>query len=194
MPTVYVIEDGPDERVALESMFRSAGLRVQCFESAESFLDTFDPDSADSAGCVVVDVQLPGKSGMELLHELRLRSRIPVIVVTGYAEVADSVQAMRIGAIDFIEKPYRAEHLLDQVHRGLKHHEAIRIIERRLSSLTAREREVMEMLATGKTAVQVADELGLSRKTVDVHRSRILSKAAVSNVVELVSLLHQLDS
>lgn len=171
-------------------MFRSAGLRVECFESAESFLDAFD---SESVGCVVVDVQLPGKSGIELLHELRNRSRIPVVVVTGFAEITDSVQAMRIGAIDFIEKPYKPEHLLEQVRTGLSRHETIRRIERRLDALTAREREVMEILAIGRTAVQVADELGLSRKTVDVHRSRILSKAGVNNVVELVAMLHQLD-
>lgn len=192
MPTVYVIEDGADQRVAMESMLRSAGLRVECYDSAEAFLEAFNQESV---GCVIVDVRLPGRSGIELLDELRRRgSRISVVVVTGFAEVADTVRAMRTGAIDFLEKPFRADHLIHQVQRGLERHQNIRGIERRLSNLTAREREVMQLLATGMTAVQIAEQLGLARKTVDVHRGRILSKVAVSNVVELLALLHQLEA
>lgn len=192
MPTVYVIEDGPDQRVALEMILRSAGLHVESFDSAESFLGGFP---TDGVGCVVVDVRLPGKSGIQLIEELRERgSRISVVVVTGFAEIPDSVQAMRTGAIDFLEKPFDSEHLVSRVQEGLVRHEEIRQIEHRLSDLTAREREVMGLLATGLSAVQIAERLGLSRKTVDVHRGRILTKVKVRNVVELLALLHRLDA
>lgn len=172
-------------------MLRSADLRVECFESAETFLDVYENNSV---GCVVLDVKLPGKSGIQLIEELRSREiRVSVVVVSGFPEVADITQAMRTGVVDYLAKPFNAEHLVTRVREGLDRHTEIQGIEHRLAGLTPREREVMQLLVTGMSAVQIAERLGLSRKTVDVHRGRILAKTSVNNVVELASLIHRLN-
>jgi two-component system, LuxR family, response regulator FixJ len=191
-PTVSIIDDDIPMRTSLAWLLESAGRVVDTHSSAEDFLATHDPEQV---GCLIADLRLPGMSGLALLQELVARkSSLPMILLTGYGETRTAVQALKLGAFDFIEKPFDMS-LLDRVHRAVEYHELVfqlhqrREHERtRLKGLTSREREVMELVVEGLANKVIAQELGVSEKTVEVHRSRVMHKLRVNSVADLVRL------
>ncbi|MGE0649269.1 MAG: response regulator transcription factor [Alphaproteobacteria bacterium] len=190
---VFVVDDDADNRKALGRAIRAAGFKTCAFDSAEAFLTCHDPDVP---GCVVLDLAMPGLGGLALQRELASSgcSR-PIIFVTGRGDIAASVQALKAGAVDFLTKPVDIHALTDAVHRALKwdHHARAVMAERqaiglRLASLTPREQQVLELVIKGKLNKQIAGDLGISEKTVKVHRSRVYEKLGVFSVAELVHL------
>jgi FixJ family two-component response regulator len=192
-PTVFIVEDAQEVRVALSRMLTVAGYEVRCFESAERFLNEQD---VESPGCLLLDVCLPGLSGIELQHQLVDSQRArPIIFVTGTADIQISVQAMKEGAIDFLTKPIDTERLFAAVEQAFRHdreqraERAIRrAIAKRLQALTARERQVLEHVICGRLNKQIGADLSIGEKTVKVHRARVMAKMAVRSVAELVQL------
>lgn len=191
--TVYVVDDDPALRESLSYLLRSSGLAVTTFESARGFLDGY---KKGGRGCLVVDVRMPDMNGLQLQEYLAAEgSSIPVIIITGHGDVQMAVKALKNGALDFIEKPFTGQALLDRVQEAL-HVDASRTIERskiedvrrRFLRLTKREREVMEKVANGKANKVIAAELGLKPKTVEVHRARLMQKLEVDSVAQLVRL------
>jgi len=191
--TVFVVDDDEMVRDAASWLLESAGCRVSLFDSGEDLLSHCTPDDA---GCVVLDMRLPGLSGLALQDEL-IRSGYtqPVIVLTGYGEVAVAVRAFQRGAFDFIEKPYSSEQLVDSVQAALELDRAQRQRAReqahfalRVERLTRREREIMMMVVAGKPNKVVAYELGIAEKTVESHRAKVMEKMEVGSLAELVRL------
>jgi RNA polymerase sigma factor (sigma-70 family) len=188
---VYVVDDDDAMRDSLVWLLESQGFAVQAFASGESFLELY---REEMRGCLVLDVRMPGMSGLELYeHLVALRSSLPVLFVTGHGDVPMAVSALKKGAVDFIEKPFGdkdmlrlVEHCLavDRSQAETRQREAE--VHRRLESLTAREREVLDLVVAGKLNKQIADDLGISMKTVEVHRGRVMEKMAVGSVAELV--------
>lgn len=193
-PTVHVVDDDPAVRDGLVWLFASRGLTVTQWESGESFLDG---GGASARGCVLLDVRMGGMSGLEVLDRLEEQGSIlPVIVLTGHGDVPVAVQSLKKGAIDFVEKPFDAEDLVERVQAALalelRRQEAAtatRTVERQLATLSAREREVMELMLKGLLNKQIADDLGIAMRTVEVHRARILEKFSVRSAVELAGRL-----
>lgn len=191
--TVYVVDDDPALRESLSYLLKSEGLRVRTFESARAFL--FEHER-NTRGCLVVDVRMPEMSGLQLLEQLTGEgSELPVIVITGHGDVPMAVRALKFGALDFIEKPFGDQALLDRVHEALdedrrRHGEQIQRDEivRRMSRLTQRECEVMDRVADGKPNKVIAEELGLSPKTVEVHRARLMHKLEVDSLAQLMRI------
>jgi FixJ family two-component response regulator len=192
--TVYIVDDDEAIRDSLKWLLESRSLKVQIFASSEEFLGVF---REGLAGCIVLDVRMPGMSGLQLYEQLRDQGcSLPVIFITGHGDVPMAVSALKQGAADFIEKPFNDEDMLGLIERCMaqdlaasrKRSENAAAVER-LNSLTQREREVLDLIVTGKLNKQVADELNISIKTVEVHRSRVMEKMAVSSVAELVQLV-----
>jgi FixJ family two-component response regulator len=191
-PTVYVIDDDTRGGTSLAWLLESAGRVVEMYASAEAFLSSYD---AGKVGCLITDLRLPGMSGIALLQELASRgSTLPVILLTGYGETRTAVQALKLGAFDFIEKPYDMS-LLDQVQRAIEFHQRAFGLHlqrergrKRIDGLTSREREVMQLVVEGCANKVIASELGVSEKTVEVHRSRVMHKLNVRSVADLVRL------
>lgn len=191
--TVFVVDDDDAVRRSLRRMLESVGLSVETFASAREFLDSYDPARP---GCLILDIKMPGMSGLELQEELiRGERSIPVIVISAHIDVETTVRALKKGAVDFLKKPYKGKVLLERVLQSLeldaqhRQEEAMRAqAMARLHSLTPRELEVMGHLVAGKATKQIAAELGLSRKTVDVHRGHIMTKLDAQSVVDLVRL------
>jgi FixJ family two-component response regulator len=189
--TVFVVDDDPAMRESLSWLLQSAGFAVETYDSAEHFLSVCD---RLAAGCILLDLKLPGKSGLELQHELAARHVTqPIIFLTGYAEVQTAVRALKTGAFDFLEKPFNDETLLECVRRALElersnrqAHERISTLTRKLERLSRREREVMELMIAGSPTKLIAAELGLSPKTVEVHRGRVMRKMEVRTLPQLV--------
>ena len=192
-PTVYVIDDDPGARRAITWMLESSGRRVESFASGEAFLESY---RADHAGCVVLDVRMPGMGGLALQEEIVRRGiPLPVIMITGYSEVSVAVRALQLGAIDFIEKPIADAVFLERIEHAFaldaERRQRRCLRERcthRLGRLTRREREVMAMLVARKANKVVAYELGISQKTVESHRARVMSKLEVASLPDLVRL------
>jgi len=191
--TVFVVDDDAAMRESLRFLVESVGLDVETFERAEDFLARYDPELP---GCLILDVRMPEVSGLELQERLaEYGSGLPIIMVTGYGDVPMAVRAMRNGAVDFIEKPFSDQHLIDRVQEAIARDRLRRTerkgresVARRVSTLSAREREVLDLVVTGKANKVIANELGLSPKTVEVHRARLMKKLNVSSVAELVQL------
>lgn len=190
-PTLFVVDDDPAMRRSLQQLAESVALQIETFDSAAAFLKAYDPDRP---GCLLLDLRMPGMGGLELQQQLNARGgAIPIIILTAYADVDAAVRAMKAGAIDFMEKPFSAQALLERIHAALAR-DAQRRQQRalhadfhsRLRRLTPREKEVMGLLAEGKSVKMVAVELGLSHKTVQVHRARIMDKLEVSSIAEMV--------
>ena len=192
--TVFVVEDNRDTRDALAINLEGAGFRVEAFDSAEGFLLSF---GGDAAGCLVVDMYLPDMDGLALQEELARRgSRLPVIFITGYADVPLVVRAMRAGAIDFLEKPITAADLLGAVLRGLDRrpptNQTLRreaeAVAAKVATLSEREHEVFEGLVAGKRAKEIAFELGISSRTVEVYRANAMGKLGARTPAELIRM------
>ena len=192
--TVFVVDDDAAVRDSIQELLDSVDLRAECFPSAIAFLDAFQPDRA---GCLVVDVRMAEMSGLALQEKLvELEIRIPIIVITGHGDVPMAVQAMKNGAVDFIQKPYREQALLDSINNALGRDGAARSlngsddIERRLDDLTEREQEVLDKTLAGMTSKEIARELDVSPRTVEAHRSNLLRKLGVGTVKELILRLN----
>ena len=193
-PTVFVVDDDPAVLRGLRLLIKSVKLNVKTYSSAQEFLDDYDPAQP---GCLLLDLRMPGISGLELQEILRTRNiPIPIIIITGYGEVLSAVQAMRKGAINFLEKPFNDQHLLEEVQKAIaedaqvrqKHAEQEAVLAR-LALLTPREREVMDLVTAGKLNKVIARQLGIGPKTVEFHRSHIMKKMKVDSVAELVALV-----
>ena len=197
-PTVFVVDDDESVRGSLRFLLRSAGLDSRAFGSAPEFLAAYDPAQP---GCLVLDVRMPGMSGLELQQELNLRGAIvPVIFITGHGDIPMAVEAMQHGAHDFLQKPFRDQDLIERVRRALAKDARTRAaleeharIRSRLESLTAREREVMALMARGKPNKIIAHELGVSQRTVEIHRARVMEKSGASSLAELVRMVMNLE-
>jgi two-component system, LuxR family, response regulator FixJ len=192
-PVVFVVDDDPAMRDSLRWLIESTGVRVETYRDAQTFLDACQPEMP---GCLVLDVRMPGMSGLDLQAELARRGiALPTIVITGHAEVPLAVRAVKAGAIDFIEKPFSDQLLLDRVRQGLELDRQGRDgrrrraeARRRAGSLTQREREVLDLVVAGRSNRAIAAGLGLSPKTVEVHRAHVMEKMGAASVAELVHL------
>jgi two-component system, LuxR family, response regulator FixJ len=192
--TVFVIDDNPAVRKSIQVLFHAAGFYVETYASSREFLAAYDPRRP---GCLVLDLKLRGESGLDLLDELATqRAALPVIVLTAHGSVPTSVRAMKAGAIDFVEKAGRPSELVVRVREALelgrqrqKADAAQTLIEQRAARLTPREQQVAELLLEGKGSKQIAASLGVSRRTVEFHRSRLLAKMQVRSTAELVATL-----
>jgi two-component system, LuxR family, response regulator FixJ len=192
-PTVFVVDDDLAMRTSLQWLIESTGMRVLTFESADAFLASYYPGRA---GCLLLDVRMPGMSGLELQAYLaREGYGIPVIVITGHGDVAMAVKAMKSGAVDFIEKPFHDEDLLRSIRNALAYDQRWRAsratraeIAARLAELTPREHEVMGMVTDGKANREIAAALGVSAKTVEAHRARVMEKMRAESLAELVRM------
>ena len=195
-PTVYVVDDDPQVCESLGLMIRSVGLDVKTFLSAEAFLDG-SHNLPKAPKCLVLDVRMPGLSGLGLQQMLASHERkMPVIMMSGCADIPMAVQAMGSGAVDFLEKPFNRRTMLTRIQEAIdrdarEQHKGLRKTElsARLERLSARQREVLNLLVAGKHSKQIAGELGIGEKTVAKHRSGVLEKMQVDNVVELVRLM-----
>ncbi len=192
--TVMVVDDDAGVRNAMRSLLKSVGLTSQLHASAQEFLGSYDPAQA---GCVLLDIRMPGMSGLELQQELNLRgATIPVIFMTGHGDIPMAVEAMQHGAFDFLQKPFRDQDLLDRIQKAIARDARLRVslgeharIRSRLESLTAREREVLDLLIQGKQNKAVAQVLDVSPRTVEIHRARVMEKMDAQSVAELVRMM-----
>ena len=197
-PTVYVVDDDEAVRESLRALFQSVGMRVKTFASAGEFLDA---SGLPRIGCLLLDVRMPELSGLELQVQLAShQSYLPVIMITGYGDVTTAVRAMKAGARDFIEKPFNEQLLLERVQACLEESvfaqqtlDRLRKRRTQVDQLTPREREVLTLTAQGKPSKVIARELGISAKTVDVHRSRLMEKLEVRSLAELIRLVVELE-
>ena len=197
-PVVFVVDDDPSVRSSLKFLLSTVGLHVESFESADTFLHKNPPDVPS---CLVLDVRLPGLSGLDFQRELAARKiSIPIVFLTGHGDIPMSVRAMKAGAVEFLTKPFRDQDLLDAVRIALERDRARReqekevmIVQRRFDSLTSREREVISMVVSGKLNKQIADQLGTAESTVKVQRSRALEKMHAESLVELVRMIEKLN-
>jgi len=197
-PIVVVIDDDQEIREALQGLLRSVGLRVELFGSVQEFLDSAH---ADVPGCLVLDVRLPGRSGLDFHEDLvKANIHLPVIFISGHADVPMSVRAMKAGAVEFLTKPVRHQDLLDAIQRAIERDRARRDEEEvvgglraRFNSLTTREREVMRLVAAGRLNKQIAAEIGLSEATVKAHRGQMMRKLRAKSLAELVRMADKLE-
>jgi FixJ family two-component response regulator len=193
-PTVFVVDDDPAMRASLRWLIESVGLAVQTSSTAQEFLSTYD---ARSPGCLVLDVRMPGMSGLDLQAEMAARRiELPILIITGYAEVPIAVRAMKAGAFDFIEKPFSDQTLLDRIRKAItvdrnarREREELTSALQRLANVTPREHDVMDRVVAGKSNKVIAAELGLSMKTVEVHRKRVMDKMGAESLADLIRLV-----
>ena len=198
-PTVFIVDDDDEVRDSLEDLVDSVGLKAEIFASAQEFLAAYDPLRA---GCLVLDIRMPGMSGLELQQKLGERQAVlPIIFITGHGDIPMAVEAMRRGAVDFIQKPFRDQDLLDRINSALaqgvgrrEDMEEQRVIEERIHSLTRRERQVMEMVVEGKANKVIAIDLGLSQRTVEVHRANVMEKMRAKTLADLVRMVSRASS
>ena len=196
-PFVFIIDDDASVRDAVEDLLRSVGLEVEFFGSAQEFLQRKRPDVP---GCIVLDVRLPGASGLEFQNALaKLGIHLPIIFISGHGDIPMSVQAIKLGAVEFLTKPLHEQKLLDAVQAGIQRDRARRQdaklvdeLQERLISLTSREREVLALVVTGRPNKQIAHQLELSEMTVKVHRSQASRKMRAKSLIDLVRMADRL--
>ena len=192
-PTVHLVDDNESFRRSTAWLLEAADLAVRDYPGGRELLSALERRGDDHGpACIVSDIRMPGMSGIELHGELRRREcLLPLIFITAHGDIPLAVEAMRNGALDFIEKPFEQATLVDAVQRALQHQPAARASHdatRRLAALTPRERQVMELVVAGKLNKVVADELGISIKTVELHRANMMSKLGVRNLPDLVRM------
>src|SRR5690349_291828 len=196
-PTVFVVDDDPALLASVGRLLRSLNLDAQQFASIAHFLKS-DPPNGPS--CLVLDVRLPGQSGLDFQRELAAAKReIPIIFITGHGDIPMSVQAMKCGAIEFLTKPFRDQDLLDAIQLGLsrdrtrlKNEKSLTALKERFQALSPREREIMIQVARGRLSKQIAGDLGIAETTVKVHRSRAMHKIKVRSLAEFVRMADKL--
>lgn len=192
--TVIIVDDDEDVRDSLVELVESMGLQTRTYKNALVFLDEFN---IGQPGCVLADVRMPGMSGIELQQKLNeLGASLPLIIMTGHGEVAMAVQAMKDGAFEFLQKPFRDQQLLDCITKALEQDALNRknlgeqvAVKQRVDTLTAREREVIDLVLDGKANKVIARELGISDRTVEIHRSHAMEKLGAKSVAELVKFM-----
>lgn len=197
VPLVYVVDDDESICRSLVRLLRSVGLAAETFRSAKAFLEH---PGDDRPACLILDMRLPGASGLDLQESLRQAGReLPIVFLTGHGDVPTSVRAMKGGAVDFLQKPFIDQDLLDCVQRALDLSRAQRTeraerteLQRRLDTLTPREREVMLEVITGKLNKQIAGDLRIAEKTIKVHRGRVMQKMRANSVADLVRMVEKL--
>jgi FixJ family two-component response regulator len=197
--TVFVVDDDEGVRNSLRFLLKSVGLATRALSSASEFLESYKPSQP---GCLVLDVRMPGMSGLGLQQQLNLRgATIPVIFITGHGDVPMAVEAMQHGAFDFLQKPFRDQDLIDRIQRALERDARSRTalaqhakIRERIASLTPREREVLTLMTQGKPNKVMAAELGVSQRTVEIHRARVMEKSGASSLAQLVRMVMDLEA
>jgi two-component system, LuxR family, response regulator FixJ len=198
LPIVFIVDDDEAVRNSLRLLVKSVGLTAVALVSAQEFLASYDPLQP---GCLVLDVRMPGMSGLELQQQLNLRGAvIPVIFITGHGDVPMAVEAMQQGAFDFLQKPFRDQDLIDRIQRALEKDRANRAelgkhsrLRERHGALTPREREVLALVMSGKANKVMAADLGLSQRTVEVHRARVMEKMGAASLAHLVRMVLDLE-
>jgi FixJ family two-component response regulator len=193
-PLVYVVDDEFAIRDSLTLLIESTGQKVKSFDSAEAFLNSYDPEQS---GCLLLDVRMPLMSGHDLQNELLNRGiRIPIIFISGHADIPDSAKAFRAGAVDFLEKPFDNDMLLERINEAIKKDIAFREeyvkkrrIQDRINNLTTREKEVLNLIVKSHSNKESAKILNISNRTVDVHRASIMEKMQAENVAELITMV-----
>jgi len=192
-PTVYIVDDDPDMRDSLRWLLKTVGLRSVTFSSAGEFLQRF---SGEGPACLVLDVRMPGTSGLDLFEEMNARGlRMPVLFITAYADVPMAVRAMKSGAVEFLEKPFNGQVLLEKIQRAVED-DAVRIsresgldeVRARLEKLTGKEREVLGMIHDGRPNKEIAARLEITPRAVEVRRASLMKKLGVSSLPELLRL------
>jgi FixJ family two-component response regulator len=192
-PIIYIVDDDVSLCKSLQWLLESTGYQVKTYHTAEEYLKNFH---VDLRGCLILDVRMPGMSGLELQSSLVSGyNRMPIIILTGHGDIPIAVNAMRIGAFDVITKPFNAQHLLNCVERAMaqdvrynKEHLDADHFLKRLSSLSTREKQILEYIVAGKLNKQIAAELGIAVKTVELHRSHLMHKLAVKSLAEVIRL------
>jgi RNA polymerase sigma factor (sigma-70 family) len=193
-PTVFIVDDDEGVRSALALLMESIGMPVETFESAQTFLDQFDPLRS---GCLILDVRMKGMSGLDLQERLTNEAIYPpVIIITGHGDVPMAVRAVKVGAVDFIEKPFNDQVLLDSIHRAIEQDAQRRgkamqraEIEGRLERLTPREQEILNLVVSGKRNKTIAFELDISQSTVEAHRSKVMEKMQARSLSDLMRMM-----
>jgi len=193
-PQVFIVDDDQGVREAIKILMRSIGVGSETFPSADDFLKAHSPDMS---GCIVLDVRMPGMSGLELQEQLvSLGSTLPIIFVSAHGDVPMAVEAVKAGALDFVQKPFRDQELIDKIQVAFTENARVREklrdrsrITERIASLTPREHEVMEMVVEGKANKVIAIDLGLSQRTVEIHRARVMKKMEADSVSQLVQFV-----
>ena len=193
VPTVFIVDDDTSVRTALKRLIQYLGFKVETFDSAQAFLKR---ESHDGPACLVLDIRMPGMSGIELQQQLtKAELGIPIIFITGHGNIPMSVKAMKAGAVDFIEKPFENQKLIDAINIAIrknkkfrKEQAEIKDLQRRVDSLSPREHEVFILVVSGMLNKQIAFDLGLSEKTVKVHRARVMDKMKAKSLADLVRM------
>jgi two-component system response regulator FixJ len=193
-PIVFVVDDDEAVRGALRLLLKSVGLAAVAFATAQEFLSTYE---SSQPGCLVLDVRMPEMSGLELQQQLNIRGAvIPVIFISGHGDIPMAVEAIQQGAFDFLQKPFRDQDLIDRIQRALAKDRTSRaelqeraLIRERISTLTPRESEVLKLVTSGKPNKVMAGDLGLSQRTIEIHRSRVMEKMAASSIAQLVRMV-----
>ncbi|MBF0588266.1 MAG: response regulator transcription factor [Magnetococcales bacterium] len=195
--TVYVVDDHPDVGMIITLILRSIGISCKVFENASSFMESY---RHEWSGCILLDVRMPEISGLEIQEMLNTRNnKMPVIFITGHADVPMAIRAMKQGAFDFIEKPFNNQYLLECIQKALRKNaetqqrkKALRHIQARFERLTRREREVLDKIILGNLNKSIADQLGISIKTVEKHRANVMGKMSAASVPELIQMIQNL--
>ena len=196
--TVFIVDDDDAVRSSLRLLLKSVGLSAVAYPSARDFLAAWNPDQPS---CLVLDVRMPGMSGLELQEELNRRGAIvPVIFITGHGDIAMAVEAMQHGAFDFLQKPFRDQDLIDRIQKAITRDAENRAqlqekdrIRARYDSLTPREREVLALVTSGKANKVMAGDLGVSQRTVEIHRARVMEKMEAASLAQLVRMVLDLE-
>ena len=197
-PTVFVVDDDEAVRGSLKLLLKSIGLAAMAYPSAPEVLAAY---RIEQAGCLILDIRMPGMSGLELQQQLNGRgAAIPVVFISGHGDIPMAVEAMQHGAFDFLQKPFRDQDLIDRVQRAMERDAASRDqlrqlgrIQERLDSLTAREREVLGLMILGKRNKVMAGDLGVSQRTVEIHRARVMEKMEARSLAQLVRMMLELE-